>query len=340
MHVGGKGFIITIVLLLIDVTIIPEMSGYENSFKTWYVDDDNTEGPWMGTKEYPYQNIQDAITNSSDGDVIYVYSGIYYENDFIYNTKSICLMGEDKDQTIITTNTGEEGVFIIAADSVNLSGFTFTNYFLCAGLGFLVPSGFDRIKITDNIFSDTVLCLLNNSHYNLFAHNLFLNCSLLISAVGNNDENYVKENTFLDSEYGVTIVSSHRLSSFLSNSVTIINNNFINYSISGLFNIEIHLFSRLKNNQIKNWLHYLPTSTEIIDLSNLFGQKKVCNVKMLKSTIFHGITWDKNYWDGWKGIGPLPISGFLSLIIGKNRVFTIPWIQFDWHPAKEPYDIR
>jgi parallel beta-helix repeat protein len=51
---------------------------------------------------------------------------------------------------------------------------------------------------------------------------------------------------------------------------------------------------------------------------------------------FHGVflnTIDNNYWERLFNIGPKPIFGLYTLII------PIPWLIFDWHPAKEPYDI-
>jgi parallel beta-helix repeat protein len=46
---------------------------------TIYVDDDNTQGPWNGTYEYPYQYIQDAIDNGEPGDSVYIFNGLYNE---------------------------------------------------------------------------------------------------------------------------------------------------------------------------------------------------------------------------------------------------------------------
>jgi len=65
-----------------------------------YVDDDNTEGPWKGTKEYPYKKIQDGINQSAEGDTVFVYNGLYKENVRIY-TSDIIVTGEDKYSTII-----------------------------------------------------------------------------------------------------------------------------------------------------------------------------------------------------------------------------------------------
>jgi parallel beta-helix repeat protein len=43
--------------------------------------------------------------------------------------------------------------------------------------------------------------------------------------------------------------------------------------------------------------------------------------------------WVNNYWDTWIGIGPKIIYGHI------DKLGIIPWVNFDWHPAQEPYDI-
>jgi parallel beta-helix repeat protein len=40
--------------------------------------------------------------------------------------------------------------------------------------------------------------------------------------------------------------------------------------------------------------------------------------------------WIKNYWDDWVGIGPKIIRGSI--------LYFIPWFDFDWIHAREPYD--
>jgi parallel beta-helix repeat protein len=90
-----------------------------HSYYDIYVDDDNTEGPWDGTPENPYRYIRDGIDNATEGDVIYVFSGLYDEVvKYLNIMKSVKLIGEDRDSTIITKSVG------IYTDNVTVNGFT------------------------------------------------------------------------------------------------------------------------------------------------------------------------------------------------------------------------
>jgi parallel beta-helix repeat protein len=71
-----------------------------------------------------FTSIQDAINASSDGDTVFVYSGTYYENVIVNRT--INLVGEDKNNTIID-GKGNEDVVYVTSDRVNITGFTTTN---------------------------------------------------------------------------------------------------------------------------------------------------------------------------------------------------------------------
>jgi len=90
---------------------------------TIYVDDDNTAGPWDGTLDNPYQFVQDGIDHALGGDTVYVFKGTYVEN--IVVSKSIELIGEDKENTVITGD-GFGTVVKIIAECVNVSRFTIT----------------------------------------------------------------------------------------------------------------------------------------------------------------------------------------------------------------------
>jgi parallel beta-helix repeat protein len=73
-----------------------------------------------------YTKIQYAIDNASEGDTIFVYddSSPYFENIII--NKTINLIGENKNSTVIDGNNYGDVVFI-TANSVNISGFKIQN---------------------------------------------------------------------------------------------------------------------------------------------------------------------------------------------------------------------
>ena len=71
-----------------------------------------------------YPTIQEAINHANPGDTILVHNQTYHENIFI--NKSVSLIGEDRETTII--DGGENGsVILVTANNVNISGFTIQN---------------------------------------------------------------------------------------------------------------------------------------------------------------------------------------------------------------------
>ncbi len=65
-----------------------------------------------------YPTIQQAINHVAEGDVIYVKKGTYVENPIV--NKSISLVGEDRDSTVIDVTAG----LSVESNSVTLTGFT------------------------------------------------------------------------------------------------------------------------------------------------------------------------------------------------------------------------
>ncbi len=74
-----------------------------------------------GSEAGNYTIIQDAIDDSTDGDIIYVYNGIYDES--LNVNKSVKIIGEDKYTTIINGKNNWVCVYINARDAT-FSGFT------------------------------------------------------------------------------------------------------------------------------------------------------------------------------------------------------------------------
>ncbi len=89
-----------------------------------YVDDDAEE--WEdGTKNYPFSSIQHAIEVSYPLDTIYVASGWY--NETLLISKSLTIIGEDKDSTVIDGCHQPYHVVRITASNVSLTNFSIIN---------------------------------------------------------------------------------------------------------------------------------------------------------------------------------------------------------------------
>ena len=99
----------------------PLMMPFENYFpKIIYVDDDFEDDP----ANHRWNTIQKGINDARDGNTVYVYAGNYNENVIV--NKTITLIGENRDTTIID-GSGSGDVVFVSADSVNISEFTLRN---------------------------------------------------------------------------------------------------------------------------------------------------------------------------------------------------------------------
>ncbi len=102
----------------------------DNHQNTFYVDDDNTAGPWFGTQEHPFNNIQTAIDScGARFDKVVVNPGIYYESISIGSDRSVQVHGTDATTTIIH-GSGENsvGLSMFRSKFNTFDGFTITNF--------------------------------------------------------------------------------------------------------------------------------------------------------------------------------------------------------------------
>jgi nitrous oxidase accessory protein NosD len=187
---------------------------------TIYVDDDNTIGPWDGTREHPFNRIEIATEHAQHYDHIYVLNGTYFE--YIIIDKPIILEGEDQDNVIID---GSYNPYVISVEtsSVEIDRITIRNsggmyknagILLKADTGHISNCSFFRtktgisvdtcenIKISNCLFyqngegvflNDISNSLIENSFFThngigihgYFSNNLTLiNCSATINGIG------------------------------------------------------------------------------------------------------------------------------------------------------------
>ncbi len=140
-----------------------------------------------------YSMIQDAIDNASNGDTVFVYddSSPYYENIVI--DKSINLVGEDKDTTIID-GSGTFTVIEVCTDWVNISGFLIQNPGFSYGWGIDLISNYNCIK-GNKVSNHHTGISLRYSCSNLIKGNIVSNCYWGVHLEYYSNNNIIDNNT-------------------------------------------------------------------------------------------------------------------------------------------------
>jgi len=272
---------ITLIFLLSFLIIISNVSlikSQETDGEIIYVDDN-------GTKDYV--SIQDAIDNSSIGDKIYVYNGTY--NEFLFINKSIDLIGESKEKTIIEggngplvkigrfyqSNNPKNSTFLISikSDNVTIKNFKIKNssffdiiriyhYFHSRaqlppdyiqhtnrGIGIIISS--NNCEIMDNIIEMNGAdgIILENSDNTLIRNNTITNNSFCGIYLRNSSKNCIYNNTIRDNGLGISFVN-------LSLYNILYHNNFINNSKRHILNDENNTYYNQKLEQGNYWDDY------------------------------------------------------------------------------------
>lgn len=260
-----EGLILGVIILFVGAGFVPSVIGNGSVLEhRFYVDGDNIDGPWDGTPEHPYQHIQDAIDNASEGDIVYVYSGTYYENVVI--DKSIILEGEDKIQTVIdgqgTSNVveirGEANHATIKTINITNSG----KYKFDAGIDIrkLSEKNTDGVSISNAfIYNCAVGILAEEECWGVkISYNLIQHCHQGITLLSGCRHGEITENNI--SDIGLTEVSLENRQAFgiflyKSGDVTVKFNEIKDVRHWGI-NIETHLGDPETDEPLGNVISY------------------------------------------------------------------------------------
>ena len=237
-----------------------------------------------------YASIQDAIGKALEGDTIYIKKGVYVENPVV--NKSVSLVGEDRDATVIDVTAGLK----VESDNVTVTGLTIYDGWRCISLsanncnisgnkfsdatnGVVIVNG-ENNWITGNIFESIGLSSaiqLNFANRTLVSNNYIDSCVEGIQIWQNSNNNTIAENT-------ITNCQDHAIRFQYSNNNTLMRNNITNSgcgtSIYGSNNNTI-----TNNNYVNNTFQF--SANEDYHLS--FGYNRSVN------------TINKNYWSDYNG---------------------------------------
>lgn len=202
----SKGMVLGVLFLFIGMSVIPSAIGitvdiYNSRICNW----DGNILYVGGTGSGNYSSIQDAINDASNGDAVFVYSGYYYET--LYINKSINLVGEDKNSTIIDGCGDGEVIQNTMVNCVGIFDFTVRNGSYGIGL-----YSCDDTTIKGNIIQNNRYAgiWLDSSSNNTLCDNLIQNVGFYgIWMDYCSDRNVVKENTIKDNNNGIYIASSY-----------------------------------------------------------------------------------------------------------------------------------
>jgi len=278
-----KKFNVPIIVFLFLLSLQPLVFSISNS-SIIYVDDDNTQGPWDGSSQHPFQRIQDAINVAEDGDTVFVLDGTYYEHIIV--DKSIVLTGNDPQETIIDGTSTGTAVTILKENNY-LSRFTIRHGHHS---GILISSNENYIQ--DCYISDSTIGIIldeskNNTIINCDSSNNLLGISLKSSnnnqiqcskffnntgslfvpsggvRISSGKNNIVESCAFSQNHGGVNLIDTEK--------ATLRNNTFFHDGVGIIGDSMCHFIHSIGNNTVdnKSLRFYLNKSNVILNEDNL-----------------------------------------------------------------------
>lgn len=253
-------------------------------------------------------SIQNLIDNASEGEIIYIDSGVYYGN--ITLNKSITLIGENRETTIIN---GSGNVVVITADNCTFQGFTVINRNSSEDTtGIKIHSSHNLI--TNNIISNHRwgIYLQLRTNNNTVLGNEISNNQHGIYLIYSSTNNISKNNISLNKLNGIGVESQSKNNVFSDNKIS--------YNLQGM-----HLAASFNNKAFDNNISDNQIGIDICCASknNLVYNNKFVHNSQQNAIDLCNNSWDDgaygNYWDNYTGVDndddgigdtPYNISGY------------------------------
>ncbi len=220
----------------------------------------------------------------------------------------------------------------------NCTGFTIQDLNLSDGdrgiqLGFSSDTTINGNTIINNNWDGIILW---SSSDNTITGNIIINnLNHGIKIQHYSSDNTITGNTISNTCFGILLLDSS------DNTITgnIIKDNKIGMRLYSSSNTNVVSGNTITNNNYYGiWLYFSKDNT--INKNNFIGNDRDAFFTTIigVSTSNH---WSGNYWDDWQIGSTRPIHGEIFLFPRRhlNTHTTFPWLNFDWNPANEPYEI-
>ena len=372
-----KALVVGIIVLFLLIAIYPssaidtieESNNLLYNGNTLYVGGD---GPGNYTK------IQDAIDNASDGDTVFVYNGIYYERVKLRKTISLLgenrintiidAGGKDCPIDLEANNIHVSGFTLQNSgnDDYNDAGIHFKNWGSAPESHNNVISGNRMINNWDGIFGI-------NSENNYMSDNIIMNNRNfgIFFQAGCHTNKIENNQIFSNKMVGICIQAT--------SNVKVIRNTINDNGLIGIYIFSGSFYNRVHGNNIMNNSHGVALdssnndiSSNLISNSNEYGififygsQNMIRKNNFIDNRIHCSFEYElgfkvlgifflrpfqlnkffRNYWDNHPTANPKAIKGkmwcytFLYMLGLVDEIKILDWYNFDWIPARKPYDI-
>jgi len=268
-----------------------------------------------------YERIQWAIGNATSGDTIFVRNGTYYEHLLV--SKSLTLIGESKESTIIDGSGENNTVLQVTAGHVVVKGFTVQNTSRIAGTSYagIKVSG-NACNITNNIATKNKIGIFVTSQSCRVIGNVAKGNGQGI-ALYSSSEARIEANNVSVNTVGISLALSHNN--------TIIGNRATNSSMGGHgITLSSDSFNNsISNNDLSGNYHgmWLSGSFDNLIINNTITDNELLGIELANSsnnTMYHNNfinnpkhividdksigVWDSgypfggNFWDDFPGI--------------------------------------
>ena len=305
-----KSFICGIIVLLISSGVVSAFYGNPSvSPKPM------KSGNWLyvgGSGPGNYTTIQSAITASSDGDTVFVYDDSSPYCEHIVVNKSIQLIGENRNTTVIEGGNVEgylNWVVALKVNNITIGGFTIQFASECATATGIQLFSLQNCYIINNKITSTIPdgfgIKIRDSKNIVIMHNTITYISHALDLDGSCYNITISRNNLLDVNVGIN-------SDCCFNSIISYNNldtRYENWAVTLIDLINCRNFEICYNNFLTEALVFVDSQDSNFSITN---------------------KWYGNYWGR-----PRLLPKYFHI-----HVFDlIPWPQFDLFPALKPYDI-